>query len=369
MPPNQQPPYIRCPAVRSKFALDHLLGPSVNASSYLLKKITGKEKGGGVRNLYTPADIRHAKLALYGIDQTKRAKLRRPPIIHIRMAKGGTGKSVIAGNVAAALPMLGYKVLAIDGDPQASLTNMLGVDSSLDDIVHIGHLMLVAEDARKKPDIDAAIKHIYPDGMLDLIPADITLTQTDAWLMGRLGRDSVLDRLIEENVETFSRYDAVVIDSAPGTTLLSYNFMAACKTILAVVWLDRESLKAINLLVGNVSEINRAYPEKKLDIEIIANGYHPSYSHCKEALAILAEKYKSFLNENVIPHYSGFARQQSLLIEQSQGPLVEQEPNSIGAKAMFDLAKSLLGRYGITLCGFDENITPLTRKAVSGDER
>jgi len=121
-----------------------LLRPSVNASSYLLKKITGKEKGERMRNLHTPSDIRQAKIALHGIDQHKPAKLRRPPIIHIRMAKGGTGKSVIACTVAAALPMLGYKVLAIDGDPQASLTNMLGVDSSLDDIVHIGHLMLAA---------------------------------------------------------------------------------------------------------------------------------------------------------------------------------------------------------------------------------
>ena len=54
---NHHSPYIRCPAVRSKFALDHLLGPSVNASSYLLKKITGKEKGERMRNLYTPSAI------------------------------------------------------------------------------------------------------------------------------------------------------------------------------------------------------------------------------------------------------------------------------------------------------------------------
>jgi hypothetical protein len=55
-----------------------------------------------------------------------------------------------------------------------------------------------------------------------------------------------------------------------------------------------------------------------------------------------------------------------LLVEKSLGPLVEQEPNSTGARAMFDLSKSLLGRYGITLCGFDENIAPLTRK-IAGE--
>ncbi len=347
--------YVRNPKYRSKIVNDYFLSHPL--STYQLKKISGKESGSSV---YTPSDVRKVKLSLYGINEEK-GERKRPPIINIRMAKGGTGKSVVAGNLSSAFAMMGYKVLSIDGDPQASLTNMLGVDSSEEDIVHIGHLMQCSESKDPKPILCNDVRHIYPDGMLDLIPADITMTQTDSWLMSRVGRDLIFDRLVSNNSDFFNQYDVVLIDGAPGTTLLSYNLMSACKTILAVAWLDRESLKAMNLLVSNVQEINQAYPDKNIDIEIVANGYHPSYNHCKESLAILAESYKDCVNENVIPHFSGFVKQQSLLIEESMGPLVEQEPGSVGGRVMLDLAKSLVVRYGITLAGWQEDIKPIVR--------
>jgi chromosome partitioning protein len=348
---------IRAPKYKTKIVSDLLIGNHVSA--YQLKKITGKESIDGSKIGYSPTDIRRIKVALYGIDENQKNK-NRPPIINVRMAKGGTGKSLISANISSAFAMLGYKVLAIDGDPQASLTNILGVDSSAEDIVHIGHLM-EQFDTKNTVSIKDALRPIYPGNMLDLIPADITMTQTDNWLISRLGRDLIFDRFVINTPDFFNQYDVIVIDSAPGTTLLSYNLMAACKTILAVAWLDRESVKAMNLLFSNILEINRAYPDKKLDVEIVANGYHPSYRHCKEALSILAETYKDLMNENVIPHYSGFVRQQSFLTEESKGPLIEQDPNSVGGRVILELAKSLLTRYGITLSGFDENIKPNIR--------
>ncbi|MBT9100278.1 ParA family protein [Methylovulum psychrotolerans] len=347
---------IRNPKYKIKTVTDLLISTPI--TSYQLKKISGKDSSTSSKN-YSPLDIRRVKVALNNLDEKNELNVR-PPIINVRMAKGGTGKSMVSANLASAFAMLGYKVLAIDGDPQASLTNILGVDPSDENIQHIGHLMEHFEGKRIL-NINEAVRPIYPDNMLDLIPADITLTQTDSWLMTRMGRDLIFDRLITNNPDFFNHYDVIVIDSAPGTTLLSYNLMAACKTILAVAWLDRESLKAMNLLFSNLLEINHVYPEKNLDVEIVANGYHPSYRHCKEALAILAESYKNAMNENVIPHYSGFVRQQSFLTEESKGPLVEQDPTSIGGRVILDLAKSLLTRYEITLLGFSENIKPLLR--------
>lgn len=349
-----EPSAIRQPSYKNKTVQQLLIDHSL--TSYQLKKLAGKENTGGAVTLYSPSDIRQIKSTLYNLDDT--AEKVRPPIINVRMAKGGTGKSMVSGNLSAAFAMLGYKVLAIDGDPQASLTNILGVDPSDEDIVHIGHLLEKSEKSSIS-NIAESIRHIYPDNMLDLIPADITLTQTDSWLISRMGRDLLFDRLIDKAPTFFNQYDLIIIDSAPGTTLLSYNLMAACKTLLAVAWLDRESLKAMNLLFGNIEEINRAYPEKKLDVEIVANGYHSSYLHCKEALSILAATYKDAMNENVIPHFSGFVRQQSFITEDSKGPLVEQDPSSVGGRVILDLAKSLLCRYGIKLKGHSENIPSL----------
>lgn len=358
-----EPTHLRSPQFRPRLVIDQLfVQPAI--SNYQLRKYTGKDAGEGVRQWYSPTDVRRAKIALHGITDESRSNTL-PPVIDIRMAKGGTGKSTVAGNQAAAFAFMGYKVLAIDGDPQASLTNMLGVDSAEDGIRHIGHLMMAAEaDKTGKVDFAGAVKSIYPDGMLDLIPADITLTEADAWLMTRVGRDTVFSRLIESNRDFFQQYDVIIIDSAPGTTLLAYNFMAACRTLLAVVWLDRESLKAVNLLMSNVEEINRAIAGRNLDIRIVANGYHPSYKHCREAIATLAASYPGKVNENIIPHYAGFARQQALLTEEAKGPLVEQDPFSPGSKSMFDLARSLLSHYRITLAGWDEGLKIATSEAA-----
>ncbi|MCS7256520.1 MAG: AAA family ATPase, partial [Thermomicrobium sp.] len=50
------------------------------------------------------------------------------PVIAFFNQKGGTAKTTSTLNVGAALAERGYRVLALDLDPQASLTMALGVD-------------------------------------------------------------------------------------------------------------------------------------------------------------------------------------------------------------------------------------------------
>ncbi len=52
------------------------------------------------------------------------------PIISVSALKGGTGKSTICHMLAGSLGLTGRRILAIDGDPQSSLsTGMLGTDA------------------------------------------------------------------------------------------------------------------------------------------------------------------------------------------------------------------------------------------------
>ena len=349
--------FLRDPVFRGKFVCESLVWPAL--SLHMLKKLTGKETGDGSRHVYRPSDVRKLKLAHYGIDESAKP-VRVPPVVNCRMAKGGTGKTTTAANLATAFAFMGYRTFMFDGDPQASLTNMMGVDASSEDITHIGHLMEQSVATKGPVDVSKAVRHIFPDGMLDLIPADITLTRADGWLMNQMQRETVFHRLLAANAEFFSQYDVIVVDSAPSTSLLSLNIMVATRTQLAVCWLDRENLKALPILLSNVDEINQAYPDHASDVEIVANGYSATYKHSKETLEIIVAKYPHLLNENVIQQFSGFHRQQSLPGAESKGSLIEQECNSQGSKAMLDLAKSLLGRYKITLAGFDESI-PSTR--------
>ncbi len=306
---------------------------------------------------YTASEIRHARLALNSAPKKSsgsvevKKKRGLPPIINVRMSKGGTGKTTLAANISSSLSLMGHKVLMIDADPQSSLTNLFGIDWAKEDVIHVGDLMKAAAVKGKVVPLEDATRSIYEDGMLDLIASDITLSDMDTWLMSAHNREAAFQRLLDQNAEWFSRYDGIVIDSAPGTTLLTNTIMFASKTILAVVWLDGQSLRAMEVLSSNIAELNEAFKSIKLDIgvHIVANGYHPSYQTCKDALQTLQEQFGDRLDDNVIPHSAGFQRQMSLYEDSESGPILEREPRSVGARAIIDLTKSLIRKYGITL--------------------
>ncbi len=299
---------------------------------------------------YSAEDIRRARCRLLEIDSGLSSRTSLPPLIVVRMAKGGTGKTTVAGNVGCTLAFMGYRTCLIDGDPQASLTGLFGIDWSTEEIIHIGHLMHLFQKG-KPVELEQAIRPLYAGGMLDLIASDITLADTDSWLMGVTNREALFRRLLEAHASFFSRYDVIVLDSAPSTNLLTNTFMTACKKLLAVVWLDGQSLKAMSVLASNVAELNNAFGSQgfHLNVHIVANGYHPSYQPCRDALSTLSAAYGSSLNDNVIPHSSAFMRQIDLLRDELSGPVLERDPNSIAARAIIDLTKSLVREYDLSL--------------------
>ena len=312
-----------------------------------------EKKGTQYHNIYSALDIRNARLKLLGVDLAALPQQDKlPPIINCRMAKGGTGKTTICGGIASALSMFGYRVLMIDGDPQASLTGLFGINWATENITHIGELML--KFSRKEDySLAEAVRPLYEGKMLDLIAADISLVNTDSWLMGITNREFVFKKFLDANVDFFSQYDVILIDSAPSTNLLTNALMCACQKILAVVWLDGQSLKAMQILASNVNELNDAFHAMgfHLDVHIVANGYHPSYSPCKDALSTLISSYADKMNNTVIPHAVSFMKQVELFKEENSGTVLEREPNSIAARAIIDLAKSLVKEYGIKLSG------------------
>ena len=270
------------------------------------------------------------------------------------MAKGGTGKTTICGGVASALAMFGYKVLMIDGDPQASLTGLFGINWANENITHMGELMI--KHYRKEPySLTDSVRPLYEGGMLDLIASDISLANTDSWLMPITNREFIFKKLLDANIDFFGQYDVIMIDSAPSTNLFTNTLMCACKKILAVVWLDSQSLKAMQVLATNVNELNDAFHNSgfHLDVHIVANGYHPSYAPCKEALSTLLSSYPQHINNVVIPHAISFMRQVDLFKEHESGTVLEREPSSIAARGIIDLAKSLVKEFGIKFNGVE----------------
>lgn len=82
--------------------------------------------------------------------------------------KGGVGKTVTAGNLSAYLAMKGYRVLAIDVDPQASLTTFFGIDK---EAINEGSIPSISDVlTMKNYPIRDAIQHTLYES-LDILPA------------------------------------------------------------------------------------------------------------------------------------------------------------------------------------------------------
>lgn len=307
----------------------------------------------GTHQRYSARQIRKIRKILAGIPETPSPCGEFPPIIDVRMTKGGVGKTTVGGNASSAMAMMGHRILMIDGDPQASLTGLFGINWETTPLTHISELMKRVSHGEPSR-IEDAVFPIYEDGMLDLIPTDISMAN-DMWLLSALNRDHAFTRLLEAEKEFFCRYDAIVIDSAPGSSLLATTFMLASKLLLTVVEPQGKALAALGVLASNVREINEAFSRSgvKLDVHIVVNKFNQSKQPHRDALVKLGEDYPGKINDTIIRDSVGFLRETDLDSVEDNGPIIEKEPNSGGARDILDLASSLVKLYGIELGHYD----------------
>src|SRR3546814_8073845 len=76
-------------------------------------------------------------------------------VVSVVNFKGGSGKTTTAAHLAQYLALTGHRVLAIDLDPQASLTSLFGIQPELDDTASLYEALRFDEE--RKP-ISAVIQ-------------------------------------------------------------------------------------------------------------------------------------------------------------------------------------------------------------------
>ncbi|WP_194726475.1 ParA family protein [Noviherbaspirillum malthae] len=293
---------------------------------------------------YTHADIRKIRMKLLNIPDASKTAL--PAIIPGRMTKGGTGKTTVMVNVAVCLAMLGHKVLVIDGDPQGSISAALGVDWTRSQITHISKLM----EWQKKNvpfNIEDAVWPIYEGGMLDLIPADITMSD-EGWMILAQQRERLFENLIEKQSEFFRRYDVVLVDCAPGSSLLSTTLMLGGSKILTVVNPEGQALMALDVLASTVAELIDVKP---IGVHIVCNNVSTGKRPHLDCLNYLAEKYSTIVSGTVIKTAVGFLRDVKLDNIPENAPLMEREPTSPGAGDIRAVTNEIIKAFDIRLAG------------------
>lgn len=177
-------------------------------------------------------------------------------ILSIAIQKGGSGKTTTTLNLAAALQRAGKKVLLIDMDPQANLTQSLGISDSIPQSIYE---LLKQTSMGEDINIDDTIIHT---DILPLIPASLELAGAELELVSIYGREQLLKQVL---APLQGLYDIVLIDCPPAVGMLTVNALTASDYVLMPLQAEFLPFKAVQRFVQHL-ELIRKQLNKKLEI-------------------------------------------------------------------------------------------------------
>jgi chromosome partitioning protein len=152
--------------------------------------------------------------------------------------KGGSGKTTTSAHLAQFLALRGYRVLAIDLDPQASLSALHGVQPEFD-LAENDTLYGAIRYGKERRALTDIIRKTY-FANLDLIPANLELMEFEhetpkALASGLSGEGMFFTRLDEALGSVSDQYDVVVIDCPPQLGFLTMSALCAATAVLVTV--------------------------------------------------------------------------------------------------------------------------------------
>jgi len=164
-------------------------------------------------------------------------------VIAISNHKGGVGKTTSAINIGAGLNRLGKSILLVDLDPQANLTQGLGLKE-------------------QEPNIYGALRGLYPlrpvkvrEG-LDIVPSHLDLAGAEVELISEPGRDQILTELLRPyRLSKGGGYDYIIIDSPPSLGLLTLNALTAANKVLIPIQAEYFAMQGLTKLMDIIKKI------------------------------------------------------------------------------------------------------------------
>lgn len=188
-------------------------------------------------------------------------------IISIVNQKGGVGKTTLAFNLAHLLKDRGYRILAVDLDPQANLT--LSVLGEIPEEASSYEMLLNGKISIKK------------SKSYDIIPSSLSLATVEPKLLSAIAKEY---RLLKALQKIDENYDVIIIDTPPNLGILTLNALIASDGILIPVETRFYGLVGLKHLMDVLQEI-KEYLDRKIEIiGIVPTMYEKNVSLHKEAL-------------------------------------------------------------------------------------
>ncbi|MCO5071792.1 MAG: plasmid partitioning protein RepA [Rhizobiaceae bacterium] len=251
------------------------------------------EVGAGGRRLYTLADVNALRrhLAAQGGAKARQYLRGRQPGEHLQVIaitnfKGGSGKTTTSAHLAQYLALQGYRTLAIDLDPQASMSALFGYQPELDLTGNDTLYGAIRYDDERVALADI-IRKTYFDG-LDFVPGNLELQEFEHTTPQHLARrpesqstDLFFARVQQAIATVSDNYDFVVIDCPPQLGYLTLSALCAATSVIVTVhpqMLDVASMSQFLFMTSDLlSVVREAGGELNFDfLRYLVTRYEPN---------------------------------------------------------------------------------------------
>jgi len=249
-------------------------------------------------------------------------------IIAISMQKGGVGKTTTTLALGAELARCGARVLLVDLDPQASLTEGIGVTpDQLDGTIY---------EAMLDPTVAESVT-ITTEYGVDLIPATLALAGAELSFAGRFGRELLLRSAL---APLRSRYDYILIDSPPGLGIFTVNALVAADRLLIPLQAHVFAMDQMSQMEETITMIRQMNPQLTIGGIVMTMVGRTTINGLIEVRA--RQRYGDLVFDITIPH-----NVKVIEAPAAGQPITVYAPESAGAAAYRALAEEVRERWPI----------------------